>query len=474
METREVDVVVIGAGPVGENVADRAVQGGLTVAIVEAELIGGECSYWACMPSKALLRPGAALRAAEAVGVVGGRLDPTAVLERRDGFVSGWDDAGQAEWLDSAGIALVRGHGRLVGERTVRVSRETHTDSASPSAHDVEVTARQAVVVATGSEPVLPDVPGLAETRPWTSREATSVEKVPESLAIIGGGVVAAEAATWFADLGSRVTVLSRSELLRGFEPFTGEAVADALRERGVDVREGVDVSSVARGDDGVTVTLEDGEDVTADELLVAAGRRPRLGDVGLDRVDLESASLEVDDSLRVNGVDWLYVVGDANSRAPVTHQGKYQARIAGDAIAARAHGDPLDTGSWGVHAATADHVAVPQVVFTDPEVASVGITAAQAEETGRRHRIVEYDLGGVAGAALHADGYAGTVRAIVDEERCVLVGLTLVGPGVGELVHAATIAIVGEVPLERLWHAVPSYPTIAEFWLRLLEEYGL
>lgn len=467
MDTREFDVVVIGAGPVGENVADRAVRGGLTAAVVEGELVGGECSYWACMPSKALLRTGAALRAAEAVGVTGARLDPEAVLQRRDAFASGWDDAGQVEWLAGAGIELVRGHGRIAGERVVRVS------APDGDADETELWARHAVVIATGSEPVVPGTPGLAAARPWTSREVTAMAEVPASVVIVGGGVVAVEAATFLTDLGSRVTLLVRSGLLGGFDPIAGEAVRDRLRERGVDVREGTQARSVAREGGVVRVEL-DGEAIEAEEIVIATGRRPRLGDVGLGEIGLGADDVKVDDSLRQEGSDWLYVVGDANARAPLTHQGKYEARAAGDAIVARAQEREPDTAAWGHAAATADHAVVPQVVFSDPEVAAVGLTAAQAEDQGIRHRVVDCDLGGVAGAALHADGYRGTARAVVDEDRRVLIGLTLVGPDVAELLQAATIAIVGEVPLERLWHAVPAYPTISEFWLRLLEEYGL
>ncbi|KQZ05226.1 pyridine nucleotide-disulfide oxidoreductase [Microbacterium sp. Root53] len=466
MTVRETDVVVIGAGPVGENVADRAVRGGLEAVIVERELVGGECSYWACMPSKALLRPGAALRAARAVrGLSGGELDPAEVLRRRDAFAAEWDDSGQVRWLTGAGIDLIRGRGRVAGERRVVVEGD---------GGDVELVARHAVVVATGSEPHIPDIPGLRDARPWGSREATSARAVPARLAVIGGGVVAVEVATVFADLGSEVTLLSRSPLLHELEPFAGEAVRDALRERGVQVREDAQPAEIARTDDGaVRIRLEDG-DLLADEVVAATGRRPRLDGIGLDELLDDRGRLGVDDTMRVRGTDWLYAVGEAAGRVLLTHQGKYEARAAGDAIAARARGERVDDAPWGRHVATADHAAVPQVVFTDPEVASAGLTAAQAEERGLRIRVVDYELGDVAGAGLIADDYAGRARAVVDEDRGVLVGVTLVGPGVGELIHAATIAIAGEVPLSRLWHAVPAYPTLSEFWLRLLEGYGL
>ncbi|MFI6242293.1 dihydrolipoyl dehydrogenase family protein [Micromonospora sp. NPDC050795] len=478
MEKASYDVIVIGAGPVGENVADRVVQGGLTAAIVERELVGGECSYWACMPTKALLRSQTALRAARqlpgAREAVTGELDAQAVLRRRDAFAAHWKDDGQVSWLNSAGIALYRGQGRLGADRVVEV---TGADGATTS-----LTARHAVVIATGSGALVPDIAGLRESAPWTSRQAAAASQVPGRLAIIGGGVVATEMATAYAGLGSAVTVLARDGVLTAAEPFVGERVTQSLREAGVSVQLGVEARSVSRDGDGtVHITLTDGGQVEADEILVAIGRTPNTHDLGLDRIGLKpGAWLTVDDTLRVVdgagaliGDGWLYAAGDVNRRALLTHQGKYQARAVGDVIVARAAGEATDDRPWGRHVATADERAVPQVVFTDPEVASVGLTAAAAEAAGLRIRVVDYDLAAVAGAALHADGYQGHARMVVDEDRRVIVGFTLVGPDVAELIHAATIAIVGEVPLERLWHAVPAYPTVSEIWLRLLEAYG-
>ncbi|HET6965518.1 MAG TPA: NAD(P)/FAD-dependent oxidoreductase [Acidimicrobiales bacterium] len=467
-EALEFDVVVIGAGPVGENVADRAVKGGLTAAIVESELVGGECSYWACMPSKALIRPIQAR--AEAASVDGSRqavtggLDVAAVLARRDSFTSHWDDAGQVSWLDGAGITLFRGHGRLAGERTVSVG-------------DVVLTARQAVVVATGSDAAIPPVPGLADAGPWTSRDATSASSAPGRLLVLGGGVVGCEMTQAWAALGSRVTIVERSEhLLPGHEPFAGRMVAAAMEASGVTVHTGREASSVTRADGGpVTVALDDGTELEGDEVLVAAGRRPRTGDIGLETVGIEpGAWLDVDDTMRVTAVPagWLYATGDVNHRALLTHQGKYQARLCGDVIAARARG-PVEASAWDRFSATADHAAVPAVVFTEPEVAGVGLTSARAGQAGIDARLVEIPIS-VAGSSLFADGYEGRAGIVVDEARRVIVGATFVGPGVAELLHSATVAVVGEVPLERLWHAVPSYPTISEVWLRLLEAYGL
>ncbi len=427
------------------------------------------------MPSKALLRSGSALRAARAVAgskeAVTGELDVAAALKRRDSLTSSWDDQGQVSWLEGIGIDLALGHGRISGPRRVTVT--------APDGSVTEHEAAHAVVVSTGTAALLPDIPGLAESQPWTSREATSVEVVPTSLVVIGGGVVAAEMATAFASLGSAVTLVARSGLLSGQEPFAGELVGDSLRDMGVDVRLGGSPSRVTRDGDEVTVELSDGSAVTAAEVLVATGRTPRTEDLGLDAVGLEAgAYLDVDDTMLVTGdvnaeTPWLYAVGDVNHRALLTHQGKYQARAAGEVIAARATGGTVDDAPWGVHVATADHRAVPQVTFTDPEVASVGLTAKAAEEAGIRTRVVDYDLGSVAGSSLHADGYAGKARMVVDEDRGVIVGVTFVGQDVAELLHSATIAVVGEVPVTRLWHAVPSYPTISEVWLRLLETYG-
>jgi len=484
MSEREFDVVVIGAGPVGENVADRAVQGGLTAVIVESELVGGECSYWACMPTKALLRPGTALRAARRVPgareAFGAPLDVAAALRFRDHATSEWNDAGQVSWLEGAGITLARGIGRIVGEKRVEV---TAADGSVET-----LVARHAVAVCTGSTSVIPDVPGLDDASPWTNREAAAAQVVPKRLGVIGGGVVATEFATAFASLGSHVTMLVRGDaLLPSAEPFAGELVLAALRQAGVDVRLGAAASAAERAADGtLSLTVGEGETLVVDELLIATGRRARTDDIGLETIGLEPGrSLGTDDTLRVLGPDgspvgsahdapgWLYAVGDVNGRALLTHQGKYQARAAGDVIAARALGQPVDDAPWGRHVATADHAAVPQVVFTDPEVASVGITAAQAEREGRRVRVVDYDLHHIAGATVLAKGYTGQARLIVDPDRRTVVGATFVGAGVDELLHSATIAVVGEVPLARLWHAVPSYPTLSEVWLRLLEALG-
>ncbi|NBM15473.1 NAD(P)/FAD-dependent oxidoreductase [Streptomyces sp. GC420] len=467
----EFDVVVLGAGPTGENVADRTRAAGLSTAVVESELVGGECSYWACMPSKALLRPVSARSDAMKVRGIGrGAADPldaAAVLARRDHFASDWKDDGQVAWLESTGARLFRGQGRLAGPRKVSV--------VGPEGEKHLLTARHAVAVCTGSRAAIPDLPGIHGAKVWTSREATSARTVPGRLIVVGGGVVGVEMATAWRALGSEVTVLIRGERpLPRMEPFVGDLITESLKEAGCDVRTNATVSAVVRDGNRVTLTLDDGELVGADEVLFATGRAPRTDDIGLESVGIEPGSwLEVDDSCQVHGSDWLYAVGDVNHRALMTHQGKYQGRVAGAAIAARARLTPiLETDPWGAHAATADSAALPQVVFTDPEAASVGLTAEAAERAGRRVRAVDYDLGSVSGAGLYADGYRGRARMVVDLDRGVLLGATFVGPGVSELLHSATVAVAGEVPVERLWHAVPAYPTISEVWLRLLETY--
>lgn len=472
-EHHTTDVVVVGGGPTGENLAQRVVAGGLDAVMVEAELVGGECSFWACMPSKALLRPGAALAAVRrlpgAAAAVTGAVDVARVLARRDAFAEHWDDVDQVAWAEDAGITVVRGRGRLVGERTVEVTA---------GGGDLTTwTARHAVVLATGSEPVVPDVEGLADISFWGSREATSARHVPGRLAVIGGGVVAVEMAQAYARLGSRVTVVAQSRLLSRAEERAGELVAEALEADGVEIRLATRCTTVTRaGTDGeVRMTLDVGDHLAADELLVATGRRPRTRDLGLDTLGLDADKpLDVDPTGRVSGVQggWLYAAGDVTGRAPLTHMGKYAGRVTGDAIVARASGD-ADTADWSPHTATALTRAVTQVVFTDPEVVSVGLTGDQAADAGIDCRVVDLDID-VAGARLHADGYTGWARMVVDEERRVVVGATFVGQDLAELLHSATVAVVGEVPLERLWHAVPAFPTISEIWLRLLQEYGL
>ncbi|HZA90515.1 MAG TPA: NAD(P)/FAD-dependent oxidoreductase [Solirubrobacterales bacterium] len=455
MGESEFDVVVLGAGPAGEVCAGRVAGGGLEAAIVECRLVGGECSYYACMPSKSLVRPAELLtevgRVPGAAQAARGRLDVAAALARRDEVVHDLDDEVQLPWLEKRGIALFRGEGRLEGERRLRVGDDT-------------LVARRAIVVATGSSPAMPPIDGLAEAKPWGNREATTAKRAPRSLVVLGGGFVGVELAQAWRTLGSEVSVIEAMDrVLAPEEPFASEQVADGLREIGVEVRTGARASAVRAEDGEVGVELEGGDSVSGEELLVAVGRRPNTIDIGLDTVGMKAGEyLEVDDQMRVDGSDWLYAIGDANGRALLTHMGKYQARVAGDHILGK------DV------AATEDRRAVPRVVFTEPQVAAVGRTLAAAREAGINARAVDVPTAGNAGASFTGRNAPGTTRLVVDEDRGVLVGATFVGPETAEFVHAATIAVVGEVPLERLWHAVPSFPTRSEVWLYLLEEYGL
>jgi pyruvate/2-oxoglutarate dehydrogenase complex dihydrolipoamide dehydrogenase (E3) component len=457
MSELEFDVIVLGAGPAGEVCAGRLGEAGQEVVVVESHLIGGECSFYACMPSKAMLRPGELLAEVRRIpGVreaVTGDLDTGALLKRRDEIIHDLDDSAMEPWLTQRGVAIVRAPGRLDGERRVRAGDDT-------------LVARKAVVVATGSSPLIPPIDGLREAEPWTNRDSTTAKEAPGRLAILGGGVVGVEMAQAYTSYGTQVTVIERGDrVLAREEPFASDDVEQSLREQGADVRLGVSATAVRAEGGEVTLELDDGGPVRAEQLLVAIGRRLNSDDIGLDTVGLEPGKpIEVDDSMRAN--DWLYAIGDVNGRALLTHMGKYQARIAADVI--------LGYQS-GCIPSNADGSRSPRVVFTDPHVAAVGYTLDAAQRDGLNARAIDVPTQGNAGASFYGrDDARGTARLVVDDDRGLIVGATFTGPEIAEFLQAATIAVVGEVPLDRLFHAVPAFPTRSEVWLYLLEALGI
>jgi dihydrolipoamide dehydrogenase len=456
MGATEFDAIVLGAGAPGEVCAGRLADGGMSVAIVEQHLVGGECSYYACMPSKALLRPGELLEEARRVPgareAVSGELDSAAVLARRDEVIHDLSDSSQLPWLEEHGIELFRGEGALADERRVRVG-------------DTTLLARRVVVVATGSGAAIPPIEGLDSVRAWNNRDATTSKQIPASMIVLGGGPVGCELAQAWSALGTRVSLLEGEErLLPREEPFAGEELESALNEKNVDVHTGIPVERVRAGhDDDIVVALRGGEEIEAEELLVAVGRKPRTEKIGLGSIGIETGEggfLETDDRMRVGASEWLYAIGDVTGRALFTHMGKYQAWVA------------AENALGGDAEARAEGLGSPRVTFTDPQVAAVGLTLQQAKEADIEARAVDVPTDGTAGASFYGKGTGGTARIVVDTGRETIVGATFTGFETAEFLHAATVAIVGEVPLERLRHAVAAYPTRSEVWLKLLEAY--
>jgi pyruvate/2-oxoglutarate dehydrogenase complex dihydrolipoamide dehydrogenase (E3) component len=440
MGEHRVDAVVVGMGPGGEEVAGRLAEAGLTVVGVERELVGGECPYWGCVPSKMMIRGSTLLAEARRAGTYSGQVSATPdlgpVAKRiRDEATDDWDDRVAAERFEGKGGRLVRGSAVLEGPGRVRVGDDTFV-------------ASRAVVLATGSESVVPPVDGLHEAGFWSNREAVAATEAPSSLAVLGGGAIGLELAQMFARYGTRVTVVeSADRVLAAEEPEASQVVADALAEDGVELRTGAKAVRAAREDGQVVLGLEDGGEVRAGELLVAVGRRPRLRDLGVDTVGLdpEAPALTVDGRMRAG--ERLWAVGDVTGVGVFTHLAMYQAGIAIADILGR-DGEP------------AEYRGLARVTFTDPEVGSAGLTEQAAREQGRTVRTGTSQVSRSARGWIHGPGGTGVIKLVADADEGVLVGATSVGPWGGEVLSMLTLAVHARVPVTALRTMIYAYPT--------------